>query len=60
MIKDRNGGRYMRWWNHCGGYYSNRHIRFNFLQDKFKGKLSFENWDKRNERKHTIRTIQTV
>ena len=35
----------MRWRNHCGRYYLDRHSRFNFLHDKFKGKLSFEGWD---------------
>ena len=35
----------MRWRNHCGKYYMNRGIRFNFLHDKFKKKLSFEGWD---------------
>ena len=45
MIKDREGGRYMRWRNHRSRYYLDRHIRFNFLHDKFKGKLNFEGWD---------------
>ena len=36
-----------RWRRFRGGKkaYINRHIRFDSLHDKFKGKLSFENWD---------------
>jgi hypothetical protein len=45
MIKDRHGGRYMRWRNHCSRYYLDRHSRFKFLHDNFKGKISFEGWD---------------
>jgi len=49
MIKSREGGRWMRgghrWRSRGKKCYINRHIRFNFLHDKFKGILSFENWD---------------
>ena len=50
MIKSREGGRWMyggrRWRIRPGRRcYINRHFRFNFLHDKFKGKLSFEGWD---------------
>ena len=53
MIKSREGGRWMlgghRWRRFRGRkkVYIHRHLRFNFLHDKFKGKLSFENWDRK-------------
>lgn len=51
MIKSRKGGRWMRgghrWRSGKKKCYINRHIRFNFLHDTFKGILSFENLGKK-------------
>lgn len=40
-----------RWRRRDKKVYINRHLRFNFLHDKFKGKLSFENWDIKEKEK---------
>jgi len=55
MIKSREGGRWMigghRWRRYRNGkkVYINRHLRFNFLHDKFAGRLTFENWDEKGK-----------